>query len=157
MKTALSIAPAAALIAALGAGPAFAGHHEEHGMDRADGHATMLMAGLLGSNEVSAGDEDGRGQFMAWPDGDGQLCYRLMVTNIETATMAHIHTGAAGVNGPVAVSLEAPADGKVEACTAVAEEMMAEIWAAPGDYYVNVHNADFPGGAVRGQLMDHGK
>jgi hypothetical protein len=28
----------------------------------------------------------------------------------------------------------------------------ADVLAHPGDYYVNVHTADFPGGAVRGQL-----
>ncbi len=28
----------------------------------------------------------------------------------------------------------------------------ADIATHPEDYYVNVHNAEFPGGAVRGQL-----
>lgn len=142
-----------ALAAIVAATPAIAGHHEEN--PKADGHSKMLMAGLLGTNEVSDGDEDGRGQFMAWPDKDGKLCYRLMVTKVDAPTAAHIHIGAAGVNGGVAVGLSAPTDGKVEGCADVYADTMAAIWADPGSFYVNVHNAEHPAGAVRGQLMSH--
>lgn len=140
-----------ALAAIVAATPAIAGHHEE----KANGHSKMLMAGLLGTNQVNGGDEDGRGQFMAWPDAEGQLCYRLMVSNIAAPTAAHIHSGAAGVNGGVVVGLAAPTDGKVEGCATVDAETMAALWAEPGAYYVNVHNGEHPAGAVRGQLMSH--
>ncbi|WP_082835834.1 CHRD domain-containing protein [Croceicoccus bisphenolivorans] len=154
MKTAIIVAA----IALSGAVPAFAGHHESMGQGAAmaDGHSQMLMAGLLGSNEVPAGDTDGRGQFMAWPNAEGQLCYRLMVTNVATATMAHIHAGKAGVNGPVIVPLTTPAGGKSEGCVALPAATLGAMTATPGDFYINVHNAEFPGGAVRGQLMSHG-
>ncbi|AKM11582.1 hypothetical protein AB433_05970 [Croceicoccus naphthovorans] len=122
---------------------------------KADGHSQMLMTGLLGANEVPEGDPDGRGQFMGWVK-DGQLCYRLMVNKIDAATMAHIHTAPAGANGPVAVPLEAPATGKAEGCADVDADLLAAMLASPADYYVNVHNAEYPGGAVRGQLMMHG-
>ena len=31
--------------------------------------------------------------------------------------------------------------------------VVADILANPEDYYVNVHNAEFPSGAIRGQLQ----
>jgi hypothetical protein len=37
-------------------------------------------------------------------------------------------------------------------CLAVDKEKLDPIVANPSAYYVNVHTAEFPGGAVRGQL-----
>jgi hypothetical protein len=34
----------------------------------------------------------------------------------------------------------------------VAASLTSDIRRHPADYYVNVHNAEFPGGAIRGQL-----
>jgi hypothetical protein len=34
----------------------------------------------------------------------------------------------------------------------VTRQLARDIVRNPSDYYVNVHNADFPGGALRGQL-----
>jgi hypothetical protein len=36
--------------------------------------------------------------------------------------------------------------------TGIAPSLFAEILANPPGYYFNIHNADFPGGAIRGQL-----
>ena len=68
--------------------------------------------------------------------------------------MAHIHKGARSEFGPVAVDFEAPSDGSSSGCTTTARAgfSIAEIAANPSDYYVNVHNAAFGGGAVHGQL-----
>jgi hypothetical protein len=44
------------------------------------------------------------------------------------------------------------AAGKSSGCATVGQPVVAAILANPADYYVNVHNAEFPGGAVRGQL-----
>lgn len=112
-----------------------------------------LKAALSGAAEVPAGDPDGTGAASVTVDAaKGQVCYTLSVSGSDAATMAHIHKGAAGVAGPVAVALDAPATGSVTGCKPVAPEVIAAILAAPADYYVNVHNAAFPKGAVRGQL-----
>lgn len=139
------------------------------------GHeTTVLETELRGRNEVSAdgsrrnvGDSNGRGEaYVFGIDGDAKtLCYVLTVEKIEPATMAHIHRGAAGTNGPVVVNLAAPADGNAADCLTEGEEgkfvgsptaTVAEILANPEGFYVNVHNAKFPGGAIRGQLAPEG-
>jgi hypothetical protein len=109
---------------------------------------------LTGAAEVPGpGDADGTGRFKAtFNPGQDQVCYELRVSNIGTATAAHIHTGAAGVAGPVLVTLRTPTTGSVKDCVSVPREQVQAIIKTPGDYYVNVHNAEFPNGAVRGQL-----
>lgn len=65
---------------------------------------------LTGANEVPpAGvvvDTNAQGQAIFQLSEDGsQLSYRLIASNIENVFMAHIHIGAAGSNGPIAVWL----------------------------------------------------
>lgn len=135
------------------------------------GHTnTVLETTLNGRNEVAAqptddrvvGDPDGRGEaYVFGIDGDATtLCYVLTADRIGAATMAHIHEGAAGTNGPVVANLAAPADGNAADCLTEGEagkfaegQTVAEILANPQNYYVNVHNAAYPGGAIRGQLQ----
>ncbi len=113
-----------------------------------------LTAQLTGAAEVPGpGDADGAGTFsVTLNPGQNQICYELAVSNIATATAAHIHTGAADVAGPVLVTLKTPSDGPVKECVTLDRAKITLIMKKPGDYYVNVHNAEFPGGAVRGQL-----
>jgi len=112
---------------------------------------TKLSAHLMGS---ATSDADGMGHANFKVDAaKNQICYDMMVEKIAPATMAHIHKGAAGASGPVAVPLDKPgADGKVSGCATAAPDMIKDILANPGNYYVNVHNAEFGGGAIRGQL-----
>ncbi len=132
------------------------------------GHTnTVLETNLTGRAEVGSsnkmvGDPNGRGEaYVFGIDGDPTtLCYVLTVDKIGTATAAHIHEGPAGSNGPVVVNLAAPADGNAADCLTegepgkfVGDQTVAEILANPSNYYVNVHNAKYPGGAIRGQLM----
>jgi hypothetical protein len=54
--------------------------------------------------------------------------------------------------GPVVVPLAPPTDGTSSGCAEVSREFALAILKSPSDYYVNVHNAEFPAGALRGQL-----
>src|SRR5215207_10623560 len=112
-----------------------------------------LVANLLGSDErPDPGDPDGSGAAAVTIDpADNSVCYDLAVAGIEPATLAHIHRGARGVAGPVVVNFTPPtptSSGSVTADALLVEEILAN----PAGFYVNVHNASFPGGAVRGQL-----
>jgi hypothetical protein len=116
---------------------------------------TTLTASLAGSGEVPAGDPDGTGTASVVIDpAAGTVCYKITTQNIAAATMSHIHLGGAGVAGDVVVPLDTDGfDGSTEGCTSGQDAAALQaIIDGPAGYYVNVHNADFPGGAVRGQL-----
>ncbi len=83
-----------------------------------------------------------------------KICFLIHVSGIALpATAAHIHRGAAGINGPVVVPLMPPnAQGVSTGCTHAPHDLIVAIMQHPADYYVNVHNARYPEGAVRGQL-----
>jgi hypothetical protein len=121
-----------------------------------------FFAVLLGGNEVSpegeanAGDPDGVGSATVLIDGT-TVCFGITVNNLDEPTAAHIHRGVAGVNGPIVVPFTPPAGGNPGAsgdCVPeVDPEVVREIRANPGGFYVNVHTEQFPAGAVRGQLF----
>lgn len=113
------------------------------------------MATLTGATEVPGpGDPDGSGmaEISIVDAVVEEVCYEMTVTGIAPATAAHIHRGAFGESGPPVVTLEAPTDGEASGCTATSDAIVDAIQANPGGFYVNVHNAEYPGGAVRGQL-----
>jgi hypothetical protein len=109
---------------------------------------------LTGAAEVPGpGDPDGTGTVrLTFNPGKSQVCYELTVDKIAPANGAHIHTGAAGQAGPPILTLTPPANGSSKECAPLAPEKITDIIKNPGSYYVNVHNAEFPSGAIRGQL-----
>lgn len=114
-----------------------------------------LTATLTGATEVPGpGDPDGGGSaVITLNQGQNEVCFELTVSNIASATAAHIHSGAAGVAGDVVVTLTPPpTEGSSKGCVSATADLIKEIRQNPANYYINVHNADFPNGAVRGQL-----
>ena len=108
---------------------------------------------LNGEQEAAAADADGHGFFTYDLDGT-TFCWRLEWEGIDTAFAAHVHLAPRHVAGPVVIPLSV-GDGSgapVSACTQIDSALAAGIAANPKAYYVNVHNAAFPGGAIRGQL-----
>ena len=112
------------------------------------------MAKLTGAAQVpDPGDPKGSGTVQVTLDPDkGEVCYDLSVADIQEATAAHIHEGAAGKDGPVKVGLDAPKAGSAKGCKTADAAVIKDIMQNPANYYVNVHNAACPKGAVRGQL-----
>jgi hypothetical protein len=103
----------------------------------------------------ATGDARGTGQITVVVDPPkGQVCYMFFdVHGIARPTAAHIHRGGPEEAGPPVVTLEAPEDGTASGCAPIAADLAQAMVGNPGGYYVNVHNAMFPGGALRGQLM----
>ena len=115
-----------------------------------------LSATLTGAAEVPGpGDADGRGTAEIYINqGQGTLTYVINVENISPATAAHIHEAPAGTSGPVVITLIPPTGGTSSGVINIGKEMAKDIRKNPQMYYVNVHNAAFPNGAVRGQLSN---
>lgn len=110
---------------------------------------------LTGEAEVNAagvpnqGDLDGTGAAsLTINPGLGEICWTISVDGVEAITAAHIHVGDADEPGPVVVPLTPYTGG----CTDVDRDLALAIMHDPAGYYVNVHNAAFPAGALRGQL-----
>jgi hypothetical protein len=127
----------------------------------AAGAATFFVANLEGRNEVpvaggpAVGDPDGHALEVLRLSGD-QLTFAITWRGIGAPVAGHIHVGAAGVNGAVVVPFfgtPLPATLTAIAGTVTVDPALARsIRANPGGFYANLHTAEFPGGAVRGQL-----
>ncbi len=106
---------------------------------------------LRGGNEVPANTSSAGGTASVTVHEDCTVSAHVTVSGM-TATAAHIHSGASGANGPVAVPFNKTADNTFDAPGGA--KMNAEQCAAykAGNTYVNVHSAAHPGGEVRAQL-----
>ncbi|HEX9676253.1 MAG TPA: CHRD domain-containing protein [Anaerolineales bacterium] len=141
----------------------------------AGGPRRNFRAHLAGRNEVPPVSTNAQGQAIFKLSQDGtSLSFKLIVANIEDVTQAHIHCGAAGVNGPVVVFLYglgptvSPdgvlSEGVITQSNVIAaddsaacpdgladfEELIAKM--RSGNTYANVHTIVNPGGEVRGQI-----
>lgn len=140
------------------------------------GQATKrtFTAALSGANEVPANDSDARGQAVFQLSQDGtEVSYRLIVANLQNVTMAHIHVGEAGVNGPVVAWLypsgpppqliEGRSSGVLATGVITEASLVGQLANEPlsalvdrmrdATVYVNVHTSQYPPGEIRGQIQ----
>jgi len=123
---------------------------------------------LLSTNELHDTDLDGRGKASVWIDAAaGTVCFDISFRDSGTPNRAHIHVGGADETGDIVVPFfdintpatlfdprheELESKRRTDGCVSASPELLADIAANPGGYYVNLHNEAFPGGAIRGQL-----
>ena len=110
---------------------------------------------LTGAQEVPPADPDGSGTAQIYVNvGQQRVCWDISVEDIADPTRAHIHKAPAGTNGSIVVTLFETGNVDFEGCTTspLDRELLRDILQNPQGYYVNVHNAEYPGGAIRGQM-----
>ncbi|MGW0585332.1 CHRD domain-containing protein, partial [Streptomyces sp. NPDC002920] len=118
--------------------------------------AVSLVARLDGAQEVptpggpAVGDKDGRAVALVKVKGD-RVTFALSWQGIGAPTLGHVHEGKAGANGAVKTGLfttAMPAGVHSAAGQTVTDAALAErLRTDPGGFYVNLHSAEFPGGA----------
>jgi hypothetical protein len=131
--------------------------------------AEVFQVSLAGSNEVPARATSADGA-MGFTVRGNRVDYSIEVHGLGAITGGHIHSGAAGVNGPIRIALfPGPGanatsnpltgvdgqlyEGSFEASDVVGisyEQLISEMRA--GTAYGNVHTTQYPGGEIRGQV-----
>ncbi|MBT2397675.1 CHRD domain-containing protein [Streptomyces sp. ISL-100] len=130
------------------------------------GDASYFVASLNGANEVpvqggpTAGDKDGSALEFVKVEGS-TVSFAVKWRGTDKPTALHIHQAGKGVNGGVKIDFTKQLGKKKgKARTATGSVNVADADAAvlkaftsdPTSFYANLHTAEFPGGAVRGQF-----
>ena len=108
---------------------------------------------LNGDNVGSAADTDGWGRArISINTTTNQICTDLEVRSIGSVTSVDIYRGGLGVAGQAISRIERPDDNDSWDCKPIGDALAREIESNPSDFYVEVRTAEFPNGAIRGQL-----
>ena len=106
---------------------------------------------LSGTQEVPPISVPGSGSGSFTIGADGSVTGSVSTTGVQ-GTMAHIHMGARGANGPVIVPLTKSGDTYTAPAGAKLTDAQMQAFKA-GNLYVNVHTDRNKGGEVRAQLQ----
>ncbi|MFF3321253.1 CHRD domain-containing protein [Streptomyces sp. NPDC002889] len=130
--------------------------------------AAFFVASLNGANEVpvqsgpAVGDHDGAALEFVKVQGD-KVSVAVKFRGTDKPTALHIHQGAKGTNGGIRIdftellgkgSTKARGwTGAVSGTVEVKDKAVLDAFTNdPNGFYANLHTAEFPGGAVRGQF-----
>ena len=128
-----------------------------------------FAAKLTGKDEVPPKDTQASGTAEFNLSADGKtMTYLINVMNINKVTMAHIHSGKVGENGPVVVWLynsttpSGPKNGMLSQGKITANDLVGPMKGKQmsdlvklindGQTYANVHTEPNPKGEIRGQI-----
>lgn len=115
---------------------------------------TQLVATLSGAPEPGGGDSNGSGTALVTLTRR-KICFDITVQNIALpATTVHIHHDTTTENAIVVARLTPVPDdsGHAEGCVRAASFKIRDVRDHPSIHHLNVHNAEFPNGAIGGQL-----
>jgi hypothetical protein len=132
------------------------------------GGAVTYAAELGPGNEVPPANSHAFGSaFVTFNPINNTIAFETQTSGIQSPTMAHIHRGAAGVNGPVIINFATSAGqiagGRASGAGPVSQFQSGNLLptdlialsspATAANYYVNVHSSAVPTGEIRGQLV----
>jgi CHRD domain-containing protein len=110
-----------------------------------------IKVSLSGAEEVPPAQTSGSGNGSFRVTSDGTVTGSVTTTGVQ-GTMAHIHQGAKGANGPVIVPLTKSGDTyTVPEGRKLTDAQLQAL--KEGRLYVNVHSDRYKGGEVRAQLQ----
>jgi hypothetical protein len=114
----------------------------------------LTLTGAAERPVPPGGDPDGTGTATLWFNpGRGEVCYDYSVSGVALPLgAAHVHVGSVDVAGPVVIPLPPTRPDGGTGCVSADRSLILAIFQDPAAYYFNVHNAEFPGGALRAQL-----
>ncbi|MGW5865857.1 CHRD domain-containing protein [Streptomyces sp. NPDC055239] len=126
------------------------------------GGGSVFVASMNGANEVpvqggpAVGDKDGKALEFVKVKGD-KVSVSVKWRDIGRPTALHIHQGVKGTNGDIKIQftklLDKSKGNRVSGTVRVDDAaLLKQLKADPGGFYANLHTAEFPGGAIRGQL-----
>jgi hypothetical protein len=110
-----------------------------------------MKVSLTGAEEVPPAKTDAKGSGTFRVAQDGTITGSVTTEGVK-GTMAHIHQGAKGQNGPVIVPLTKNGDTYSVPDGKKLTQAQLEALKA-GNLYVNVHSDRYKGGEIRAQLQ----
>lgn len=125
---------------------------------------TNFSASLNGASEVPAVTTGATGTAtFSLDEEEDVIQFTLNVSNISNVIAAHIHSGAAGVNGDIVAFLfsgpqTGTVNGQLSAGTIRSQDVQGISFSQlstlmrTGQAYVNVHTTQNPAGEIRGQI-----
>jgi len=121
-------------------------------VNSASAAVVTYSATLLGTNENPSNGSGYTGSASITVNTTTfQVCVQATTTipGSDPIILDHIHSGAAGTNGPVVVDFM----NDLTTCVTSNQATVDAIVANPSAFYFNVHTSMFTGGAIRGQLQ----
>ncbi len=130
-----------------------ASHHAASAHASASRPLHVYRVTMSGRAESPHGAPRGVGLGVIAIHAGSMVCWRFAhLHGFVNATVAHIHTGRQGSSGPVLIPLSTAAALHHQGCTHASAATITAIERDPAGYYINIHSARYPAGAVRGQL-----
>jgi|GEM_PF-685168 len=165
-RTCITVKPAVATDIAMNPGMYYFNLHSKlygggvvRGQLRVKSASVELSAHATGAEVLPADNANKGGSPTGFADAtfkvdtrSNRICYTVTTNGLKDVVAGHIHTGAKGVDGGVAVALNPAKFNRGRSCVSVSAAVATDIAMNPEMYYFNLHSKLYGGGVVRGQL-----